>query len=192
MNWRRANLVLVILIIVVNLYTITAPLLPGVAFWWQNNHTHRHQQLAAEIAKKPTNKKQPNHIVIPDMLLDKPIYDGPVSRTYRILDKGIWRYPLTSQPGQKGNTVLIGHRFTYTNPRGVFYSLDKVKIDSRIAVFWNNKKYLYRVTTIKVVPNTDLSVQAQTTDTRLTMYTCTPLWHPVNRLVVVAKPETKP
>jgi sortase A len=190
MNWRRANLILVILIIVVNLYTITAPLLPGITFWWQSHHTQRHQQLSAEVAKQPA-KKQPNHVVIPDMLLDKPIYDGPISKTYRILDKGIWRYPLTSQPGQKGNTVLIGHRFTYTNPRGVFYSLDKVKIGSQIAVFWNNKKYLYQVTTIKVVPNTDLSVEAQTTDTRLTMYTCTPLWHPVNRLVVVAKPEVK-
>ncbi len=188
LSYKRANTALLVLIVLINAYTISAPFIPKIQLWWQFNHTDTQHQLTKQITKKPA-KHVPNHVVIPDMLLDKPIYDGPVKDTYAILRKGIWRWPNTSQPGEVGNTVLIGHRFTYTQPKGVFYALDRVKVGSKIAVFWNNKKYLYRVTTVKVVPNTDVSIQQQTDDTRLTIYTCTPLWHPVNRLVVIAKPE---
>lgn len=187
-NYRRVNNVLLVLIILINAYTISAPFLPKVQWWWQSQHSQAHQQLVQQAKRAPT-KHVANHVVIPDMLLNKPIYDGPVADTYKILHKGIWRWPTTSQPGQPGNTVLIGHRFTYTQPKGVFYYLDKVHVGSTITIFWNDKKYIYKVATVKVVPNTDISIEQQTKDTRLTIYTCTPLWHPVNRLVVIAKPE---
>jgi sortase (surface protein transpeptidase) len=38
----------------------------------------------------------------------------------------------------------------------------------------------------------DASIEVPTTDTRLTLYTCTPLWNPQNRLVVIATPKEKP
>ena len=188
------NNVLLGLIIVVNLYVILAPLFPGANFWWQSHHTHTRQALTARLhpQKHPSTKPvaaQPNHLVIPSMLLDQPILEGPVSQQYRILDNGIWRWPAGSTPDKGGNTVLIGHRFTYTNPRGVFYFLNKVSVGDEIGLFWANQEYLYKVSSITVVPPTQTSIEDATPDARLTIFTCTPLWLPKNRLVVVAQLE---
>jgi sortase A len=190
----RINTALLTLIILVNGYIILAPLLPAVVFWWDNRGGTRVDQLTAELhaplePQTPDVKPQPNHVVIPSMLLDQPIYDGPVSQTYSILDKGIWRWPNGSTPDKGGNTTLIGHRFTYTNPKGVFYYLNKVKIGDEIGLWWNNKKYVYKVATINEVPPTDTAIEDDTPDPELTLFTCTPLWLPKDRLVVVAKLE---
>lgn len=190
-NYKKTNAVLFVLIILINTYVILAPFLPRLEFWRQHGDGSK-QQLTQQVQSATVPKNQPNQLIIPDMLLSQPIHEGPIATTYANLRKGIWRWPGGSTPDKPGNTVLVGHRFTYTNPRGVFYYLDKVKVGSQIALFWNNKKYIYRVETVKVVPKTDVSVQGPTDDTRLTIYTCTPLWHPVDRLVVVAKPEVAP
>lgn len=105
---------------------------------------------------------------------------------YKILDRGIWRWPDSSTPDGGGNTVLLGHRFTYTNPRGVLYFLNKVQVGETIGINWNNSKCAYKVVHVQTVAPSDTIVTAPTTDPTLTIYTCTPLWHPVNRLVVTA------
>lgn len=191
---RQVNNGLLAAIIIVNGYIIAAPLYPKVAYWWQKSHTRTQQQLSQTLRKTPAAPQKPaslgpNQLIAPSMLLQTPIQDGPVSQTYRILDKGIWRWPLGSTPDKGGNTILIGHRFTYTNPRGIFYNLDKLHMGDDIGVIWNNKKYVYKVTGTKVVPPSDTSILNATPDSRLTMYTCTPTWNPKDRLVVTATLE---
>lgn len=124
------------------------------------------------------------------MLLNQPVLEGPIGQQYKILDRGIWRWPQGSTPDNGGNTVLIGHRFTYTNPRGVFYSLNQVKMGDEIGFWWNNKEYLYEVVSIQQVAPSDTAIEKNTPDPELTLFTCTPLWLPKDRLVVVAKLET--
>jgi len=190
---RRANNVLITLIILVAGYIIATPFVPQLLFF-----VHSHQGQAAELNKAITPKSsssaataptqvapQPNHIVIPDMLLNQPIYQG--TDVYAELDKGIWLWPGGSTPDKGGNTVMLGHRFTYTVPKGVFYFLDKLKTGSQIGVFWNNKLYNYTVVGTKVVDPSDTSILAPTTTPTLTLYTCTPLWNPKDRLVVTAE-----
>lgn len=126
------------------------------------------------------------------MLLNQPVLEGPIAQQYKVLNNGIWRFPRSSTPDKGGNTVLIGHRFTYTNPRGVFYFLNKVKVNDEIGVWWNNKQYSYKVVNIAEVRPTDTAIEANTTNPELTLFTCTPLWLPKDRLVVVANLETKP
>jgi len=186
------NNILLGLIILVNLYVILAPLLPALLFRVQA-HAGTQQQLMKQLHTAPpvAAAPQPNHVVIPSMLLNQPVYDGPSRQQYKILDKGIWRYDRGSTPDRGGNTVLIGHRFTYTTPRGVFYYLNKVKLNDEIGLWWNNKEYLYRVSGIKEVKPTDTAVENATTQPQLTLFTCTPLWLPKDRLVVVAQLETK-
>lgn len=193
----KINTLLLGLIITVNGYVILAPLWPAVAYDWQSHHGTR-QRLDREIQPPKTAVKtgsksslaipanEPNHVVIPSMLLDQPILEGPVSQTYKILDKGIWRWPRGSTPDNGGNTVLIGHRFTYTNPRGVFYYLNKVKVGDQIGVFWQGKEYLYKVVSISQVSPNDTAIENNTAASELTLFTCTPLWLPKDRLVVVA------
>ncbi len=112
-------------IIVVNAYVILAPLLPAGIFWVEQHATSRLSQLNLEV-HNPQLSAIPsgNRLVAPAMLLDQPIFDGPTIAT---ANKGIWHRPASSTPDRGGNTVLAGHRFTYTNPRGIFYYLDKTR-----------------------------------------------------------------
>lgn len=197
MNFKRANRILLGLIILVNGYIIIAPFIPVVTFWWNDHGGTKRAALTAQIHPRKSSSpapstNHPNSVVIPSMLLDQPIHEGPVRDTYKILNNGIWRWPNGSTPDKGSNTTLIGHRFTYTQPKGVFYYLDKVKINDEIGVWWSNKLYTYRVSTITEVEPTQTSIQDPTADSRLTIFTCTPLWLPHNRLVVVAELENTP
>jgi len=125
------------------------------------------------------------------MLLDQPTIEGPEKDWFSLLKQGIWRWPASSTPDKGGNTVFLAHRFSYTGPHGAFYYLNKLKISDEIGVIWNNVTYTYKVVSSTEVAPTDTSIEDSTADARITLFTCTPLWHPVNRLVVVAKLESK-
>lgn len=188
LSLSKINNLLLVLIFLIDGYIIVCPLLPAVI---SRPQAGRQEQLNRQIRsdKKPA-KPQANQVIIPSMGLDKSIYDGPASQQYQILNEGIWRLDTGSTPDKGGNTVLIGHRYTYTNPQGVFYYLNKVKIGNEIGVWWGNKKYLYKVSDIKEVPPTDTAIENNTRRPELTLFTCTPLWWPKDRLVVIADLET--
>jgi LPXTG-site transpeptidase (sortase) family protein len=190
-TFNKINNVLLALIILINAYVIAGPFLPGLLFHWES-HSGKRQHLQARIHAGAKLQPQPNSIIIPSMLLDQPVLEGTIANQYKVLNNGIWRWPRGSSPDRGGNTVLIGHRFTYTNPRGVFYFLNKVKMGDEVGVVWNNKSYAYKVAGINEVPPNDTAIENNTTQPELTLFTCTPLWLPKHRLVVVAKLETKP
>lgn len=194
---KQINSVLLALIILINGYIVAAPFAPRVSYWWGEHVSHRSKQLQTQLmqarpamathsAQEPVIPKD-NRLIVPTMQLDAPILEGSSVWT---VNKGIWHRPSSSTPDKGGNTVLVGHRFTYTNPKGIFYYLDRVKIGDTIGIYWHGTKYIYRVTDSFVVPPTATRVEASTDDSRLTLYTCTPLWAPKDRLVVVATLES--
>lgn len=197
---QTVNNLLLVAILLVSGYVIVMPMLPEMQYRF-GNHTQRQKQLQQQIIARPVTQHKPdggeaaeatptaNTLTIPSMLLDAPINEGPVRDMYKVLNKGIWRWPLGSTPDKGGNTVLLGHRFTYTNPRGVLYFLNKVAVGDSIGISWNAHKYVYKVTQVRVVPPSDTSVVAPTDKPTLTVYTCTPLWKPLDRLVVAAELE---
>lgn len=190
---RRANRFLLIAILLINGYIVSAPILPRATYWWQSKHSPRVQQLQTAIEQPPKPaEKHPNSIIIPKMMLDTPIIEGPESDSFNLLNQGAWRLPFASSPDKGSNTVIVGHRFSYTGPRGIFYYMDKLSQGDDIALWWDNEMYKYKVESTHVARSTDVEVQEPTDDDRLTLYTCTPLWNPVKRLVVVAKPVEKP
>lgn len=192
---RQANNLLFVAIVCINSYVIFAPLYPTVAYWWQSHHSTRRADLTHKIHNAPpsttTATPLPNSIIAPAMFLDAPTYEGPEKDWVKVLNKGIWRWPGSSTPDKGGNTVFLSHRFGYTGPRGEFYYLDKLQKGDEIAVTWNGTYYIYSVTSTSQVPPTQTSILDNTPDSRITLYTCTPLWHPVNRLVVVATLKEK-
>lgn len=102
---------------------------------------------------------------------------------------GSWRIPDSSDPEQGSNTVIVAHRYTDKGVRAenTFYHLPKVKLGEELYLFWNNKKYMYKVYDIKVVEENAVEIeQATTTASILTLYTCTPLWSGKQRHVVQA------
>lgn len=106
----------------------------------------------------------------------------------KVMDKGFWHFPASVYPGQKGNSVIISHRYLNIPPeKDTFYNLDKVKVGDSIVVKQDNDKYNYIVSEVKVVEKNDISVIRESSDYRITLITCTPLWTSHQRLVVVGK-----
>lgn len=194
---RKVNIGLLCLIVLINLYTIALPFLPGIAYWFKaRNNPAVTQTVNAYVKSKqaaPNTSESctGNCLIIPRMLLDTPILDGPERNSFNLLKAGVWRLPFSTTPKQAGNMVLAAHRFSYTGPRGLFYYLDKLQPGDEIGISWEGTLYHYIVEGSRVVPPTEVSIEQPTGDTRLTMYTCTPLFNPVNRLVVVAKPTSQ-
>ncbi|MCA9327297.1 class E sortase [Candidatus Saccharibacteria bacterium] len=200
-SYRRANTLLFIAILVINGYILIVPLLPAISYWWHERNPQAIQAYSNRLhSEKPSTNSSsnpgefhagPDHdgLVIPKMLLDTPLVEGPMSNSFNLLNQGAWRLPISATPDEGGNTVIAGHRFSYTGPRGVFYYLNKLVPGDEIGLWYHGKLYLYSVVSSRTVNPTEVSVQQPTKDTRLTLYTCTPLWKPVNRLIVVATPK---
>lgn len=194
---------LLVFVIITNLYVISVPFIPQLLFAI-NKHSGQQQELEAALrpdAPLPASPTTPgtgqpasqaNRLIIPAMVLDQQVVEG--TNMYRALDQGVWRWPGGSTPDKGGNTVMLAHRFTYTQPKGVFYFLDKVKAGDSIGIIWNNKRYVYEVKQSKVVTPRQTEILNPTATPTLTLYTCTPLWLPKNRLVIVAelKQDTPP
>ncbi len=192
MTHRRVNHALTVAVVVLALYILLAPLLPNIGYWWDGRHpTAPPAYVVAATAGKPvvpatTPVPSGNRIVIPKINSDSLIYQGA---TDEVLNQGPWLRPKTPAPGTGGNTVIAGHRFSY-KPGVVqpFYHLDKLELGDNIIIVWDGKVIAYKVTQKKVVPPTQTSIEAPTSQEQLTLYTCTTVWNPVNRLVIVATP----
>jgi len=184
---RLFNNYLTFVVALLALYIIAAPFLPQFGWWLRHD-----SPVKAVINPKKSPSAAPpaqqvvagDRLFVPSMELNEAIYEGG----RWLLSKGVWKVSHTSTPDKGGNTVLVGHRFTYKDPTGVFYHLDKVSVGDPITVHWHGEVYEYSVTETKVVPADEISVEKNTTEPQLTIYTCTPLWSVKNRLVVIAKP----
>ena len=182
---KRANTILLAIIILANGYVLVLPLLPKVDYEVK-------QRITKPVQVDPTNDtsiknidRSRNHLILPSMQLDEPVFDGTSPST---VHKGIWRRPNTSSPDKGSNTVLVGHRFTYDG-NAVFYNLDKLQVHDDVYLVYNQKIYHYTVDGSAIVPPTATEVEAPSTETKLTIYTCTPLITAKNRLVYTAKLE---
>lgn len=194
--FKRANAALLTAIIIINGYIILSPAWPMVHLWWVNHFTGEQQALTAytnstsPTPSKPSNKAatpipKDNRLIIPKIALNDTLVEGQSTWT---VNKGVWRWYWGSTPGKGGNTVLIGHRWTYDpNPAGVFYHLDLLKKGDKIAVYWQQKRYLYQVTRTEVVGPNDTRLVQPTKEPTLTMYTCTPMFTSKYRLFVISK-----
>lgn len=133
-----------------------------------------------------TGQSEQNRIHIPSIGVDMPIVEG---ETEAALDRGAWRYPFSSNPEKNGNMVIVGHRFQFGKAHArSFYLFHRVNIGDHILVVWNGTGYVYEVREIREVEPDDLSILESDETKKLTLYTCTPLFTVLRRLVIVATP----
>ena len=200
---RTINNCLLVLLLVINVYIIFIPLLPSILH--ADFNAQKQQELEQVIRQgKEINSQSPgrsesnigssalqednvNSLIIPAITLNESITEG--QNPTIALKEGVWRWPGGSTPDNGGNTVLAGHRFTYSDPKGVFYFLNRIKVNDIIGLTWDNYTYSYRVKEVKVVSTNQTGILEPTEFPTLTLYTCTPLWNPKDRLVVVAEQE---
>lgn len=181
------------------LYLIFGPMIPGILRQFASgidksgkNQAQADQKEISDNGLKPVAQAPKEHAVgeigwlkIPVIGVSAPIVEG---KDDNAMTYGIWHRPGTSTPLTDSNTVLAGHRYEYINGPKTFYSLDKVKVGDTIEVKWNEQIFRYKVVRTFVVARDKMYIEAPTTVPLLTIYTCTPLWTSINRLVVQATP----
>ena len=175
------------------------------------------QQLLPITQTSDQNKKQipqiglsvappDERVIIPRINKNVPVIEinpeNLIKRDWNALEKdiqqalqnGVVHYPGTAQPGENGNVVITGHSSYFLWDPGrfkdVFALLHEVDIGDTIVVYYNQKKYLYKVYDKKVVLPEQVDVLTQGGDNRLTLITCTPVGTNLKRLIVLAKPES--
>lgn len=182
---KRINQGLLAIILISNMYVLLKPLLPKVDYEVKQRISKPVQVNPADENSIKNIDRTKNHLVLPSMQLDEPFYEGNSPST---VHKGIWHRPNTNTPDKGGNTVLVGHRFTYDGA-AVFYNLDKLTVGDDAYLVHAKKIYHYKIITSAIVPPTATEVEAPSNETKLTLYTCTPLVTAKNRLVYTAKLE---
>ena len=101
----------------------------------------------------------------------------------------------SSLPGEKGLIYLFGHSTNsifnkdFFNP--VFYSVKNLEAGDQIALLYNGKVYVYKVSE-KMVVNADdfTAVKAGQDEEKLVLQTCWPPGTSWKRLLIIAKPIT--
>jgi sortase A len=111
------------------------------------------------------------------------------------LEESLIQYPGTALPGKKGNAVIFGHSILpqFFNPKdylSIFSTLPTMKKGDNLSIRYDGITYGYIVEEVFEVKPTDLEILAQnTSDSYVTLVTCTPPGHPLRpkRLIVRAR-----
>lgn len=189
---RRFNNFLTVVVLALSAYMILFPFLPYFDLWRNqlsdNTGGVRYSGLLADENGESDNDSlsEPpdgNHLVLPSIALDEEIVVGADPSNVHL---GAWLRPETSTPDQGGNTVIVGHRWSYSSP-ATFYHLDKIVEGDTFAIWWEGTEYVYRVREVKIVPATAVQIEDNTEEPIATLYTCTPLWTATDRLVVIGE-----
>jgi sortase A len=126
-------------------------------------------------------------LTIPSIGLSSEVIEGKSMK--ESLEKGLWRVPYTSFPGEGGNTVIVGHSIDYSQwkPPHFFY-LNRVVEGDYIYAEYNGELFKYLVYEKSVVKMSAVEYEnISVTEEIITLYTCTPVVNPIYRLVIVGK-----
>jgi len=106
-----------------------------------------------EQALNENPEKKEGWLEIPKIQLKAPIVfpekDASFSELQGALDEGVLHFPQSALPGQKGQTIILGHSAPPGWPKikyqWVFSRLNELKPGDRFFINFNDKKYSYKV-----------------------------------------------
>lgn len=142
-----------------------------------NNTTQKQSELSDTGI--PDNIKIIGLLTIPKIDLVVPIGEGVSDLTMQYT---VAHFENTALPGQTGNCSIAGHRNYLWGEH--FNRLDELEVNDAIILSDNQKTYTYMVTDKQVVDPEDLWVLDQTSDSQITLITCTPIRIATHRLIV--------
>jgi len=101
------------------------------------------------------------------------------------LAKGFGLWPNTALPGNKGNTVIAGHRTSHTHP---LLNIDKIALGDIIYFYTPAGTAKYVVMKRQIVKPDDVWItrQTRTATATATLFACSPPHSVTNRYVVTA------
>lgn len=99
------------------------------------------------------------------------------------LAKGFGLWPNTALPGNRGNTVIAGHRTSHTHP---LLNIDKIALGDIIYFYTPSGTAKYVVMRRQIVKPDDVWITRQTRTATATLFACSPPHSVTNRYVVTA------
>jgi len=139
------------------------------------------------------DKVKGDRLIIPSILVDAEIVEGATKVNLR---RGVAHVSGSTYPGAKGNAIVEGHNYVQFGGDQAFFSLlHKIKEGAPIHVYFEGKKYHYRVARKKILKVSNPNLYQTTTSERLTLITCASdfsslsMISPTERIVVTAKPS---
>ncbi|MBI4034270.1 class D sortase [Candidatus Saccharibacteria bacterium] len=144
---------------------------------------------SAPVSTKPEIIIPKINVQIPVVYFVKSTEEAAVQQG---LENGVVHYGDTAQPGENGNSVIVGHSASNIFNRGrykfAFSLLNRLTTGDLFYLQKNGVRYTYRVYQTKVVKPTQVSVLApQAKPAVATLITCDPPGANSNRLVVVGE-----
>jgi len=147
----------------------------------------------------PVNVGPEAKLIIPKINVEVPVdynvNEISESNIQNSLRDGATHYKLpgaNAVPGQKGNTVILGHSsndiFNQGAYKFVFVQLDRLQPGDIFYLHYNSTRYIYRMTSSKVIDPTEVSaLQIGTDKPMATLITCTPPGTALKRLLIFAE-----
>ena len=117
---------------------------------------------------------------IPRIHLSAVVLHGSDAHTLRV---GAGHIENTAFPGESGNVAIAGHRDSFFRP------LQHVRVGDDVILDTPRERLRYRVSSVRVVQPSEISVLEPTVDATLTLVTCYPFWmfgHAPDRFIVRA------
>lgn len=141
-----------------------------------------------------------NRIIIPKIGKNIPLVDvehdvnAKYSEMHNIfmeeLKKGVVRYPGTARPGEVGNTFIFGHSSNYpwiaSEYNDVFALVDTLENGDEIIVYYDQKKFVYRITDRAIVEpgDTDVLSARDPSKKEISLMTCWPVGTALERYII--------
>lgn len=136
-----------------------------------------------------TCKSEGNHIEISAISVSAPIAEGENGQA--ALKEGVWLIPGSAKPGEVGNAILTGHRWTMEKqPYGdVFYRLPELSIGDQFAICYDGKSLRYEIIKTMVIEADEMEIfnPSSVVTSYVSLYTCHPLWMANKRFVAIAE-----
>lgn len=153
-----------------------------------------------QIQKPPVVTEKPKYtnfqLEIPNLEISAPVMadvDGSDKPAYlAALQSGVAQYLGTKKPGQGGNIFIFGHSSYYIWDKGkykdIFKNLVKIQTGDEIDLWFQGKKYRYKVVSTKEISPKEVNILAPTAKEQVTLMTCTPVGTDLRRFVAIATP----
>ena len=143
-----------------------------------------------------------NRIIIPRIWKNIPLIDVKTRKVKTLkrleeifnddLAKWVVRYPWSAKPWQIWNVFIFWHssnfpwiKWKYNN---VFALLNNLRKGDNIIVYYNQKKYVYKVKTKSVInPGEVWILKRNKWKQELTLMTCWPIWTSLKRKLIIAE-----
>jgi sortase A len=163
-------------------------------------HNFQQENVLAEEKLSGTNDlmKKNNSLEIPKINVSAPLLfaGGQEKNISKLLEKGVVHYQNSALPGETGQTIILGHSAPLGWPKikydWIFSRLADLTKGDKIFVYYNHRKYLYRVQN-KIFLNRGEELPQFLTKSGnvLILISCWPPGKDFKRIAVIAETLTK-